>query len=103
MEEIINTLKAQGLLFAHYAWSHAPSGDYGVWAEDGANDLSADDRHAEHVTRGTIDYFTRNDSGMPRTTIEAALDGKCAWYLNSIQIEEDTGYIHYEWVVEWLE
>lgn len=100
MEEIINTLTAQGLLFAHYAWSHAPSGDYGVWAEDGANDLGADDHHAEHVTQGTIDYFTRNDSETPRTTIETALDGKCAWYLNSIQFEEDTGYIHYEWIWE---
>lgn len=100
MDEIITILTAQGFRCAHYAWSHAPAGDYVVWAEDGANDLGADDHHVEHVTQGTLDLFTRDDSGTPRTTIEAALDGRCAWYLNSIQFEEDTGYIHYEWIWE---
>lgn len=96
-------LAGTGLPFAHFGWSHAPSGDYGVWAEDGANDLNADDIHNEHVTQGTVDYFTRDDSGTPKRVIEAALNnGTVAWYLNSIQFEEDTGYIHYEWVVEWL-
>ena len=100
MDEIITILTAQGFRCAHYAWSHAPAGDYVVWAEDGANDLGADDHHVEHVTQGTLDLFTRDDSGTPRTTIEAALDGRCAWYLNSIQFEDDSGYIHYEWVWE---
>jgi len=100
MDEIITILSAQGFRCAHYGWSHAPAGDYVVWAEDGANDLGADDHHVEHVTQGTLDLFTRDDSGTPRTTIEAALDGRCAWYLNSIQFEEDTGYIHYEWIWE---
>ena len=100
MDEIITILTALGFQCAHYAWSHAPAGDYVVWAEDGANDLGADDRHAEHVTQGTLDLFTRDDSGTPKTNIESALDGRCAWYLNSIQFEEDTGYIHYEWVWE---
>ena len=50
---------------------------------------------------GTVDYFTRDDSGTPQATIEAALEGiPCAWYLNSVQLETDTGYIHYEWVFE---
>ena len=98
MDEILN---ATGLKFAQYGWSHAPSGDYGVWADDGANDLNADDKHAEHITTGTVDYFTRDASGTPRATIESALDnGEIAWYLNSIQYENDTGYIHYEWVYE---
>ena len=100
MDEIINILTAQGLQCTHYGWSHAPSGDYGVWAEEGANDLGADDRHSEHVTRVTLDYFTRDASGAPKTTIEAALDGRCAYYLNSVQFEQDSGYIHYEWVCE---
>lgn len=86
--------------FAHFGWSKAPAGDYGVYAEDGANDLRADNLHAEKALQGTIDYFTRDDSGTPKDTIETAIDGICAWYLNSVQIEEDTGYIHYEWVFE---
>ena len=48
-----------------------------------------------------MDYYTRDDSGTPKTTIETALDSvPVAWYLNSVQFESDTGYIHYEWVFE---
>ena len=97
MQEILDST---GYKFAQYGWSKAPNGDYGVWADDAANDLYADDLHSEHIKQGTIDYFTRDNSDTPKTTIETAIDGKVAWYLNSIQFEEDTGYIHYEWVYE---
>ena len=101
MDELINALDATGYQFAHFGWSKAPSGDYGVYAEDGANDLIAGNKHVEKVLQGTVDYFTRDDSGTPKATIEAALDSvPVAWYLNSIQFENDTGYIHYEWVFE---
>lgn len=100
LSDLVTALDATKLPFAHFGWSKAPAGDYGVYAEDGANDLNADDIHAEKVMQGTVDYFTRDDSGAPQTTIEAALEGVCAWYLNSVQFEEDTGYIHYEWVFE---
>ena len=101
MDELKSALSGTGLQFAHFGWSKAPSGDYGVYAEDGANDLIASGKHVERVLQGTVDYFTRDDSGTPKTTIETALDGAAiAWYLNSIQLEEDTGYIHYEWVFE---
>lgn len=103
MDELKTALDATGYLFRHYGWSKAPSGDYGVYAEDGENALEASNVHAETVLTGTVDYFTRDDSSTPRETIEAALNGiPCAWYLNTIQFEEDTGYIHYEWVVEVL-
>lgn len=100
LSDLVTALDATKLAFAHFGWSKAPAGDYGVYAEDGANDLNADDVHAEKVVQGTVDYFTRDDSGAPQATIEAALEGVCAWYLNSVQFEEDTGYIHYEWVFE---
>ena len=101
MDELINALDATGYQFAHFGWSKAPTGDYGVYAEDGANDLIAGNKHVEKVLQGTVDYFTRDDSGTPKATIEAALDSvPVAWYLNSIQFENDTGYIHYEWVFE---
>lgn len=104
LQTIKDALLTTGYKFAHYAWAKDAKElrrDYGVYAEDGANDLIADDTHTEKVTQGTIDYYTRDDSGTPQTTIENALNnGKIAWYLNSIQFEEDTGYIHYEWVFE---
>ena len=104
MDELIKALDKTGLKFAHFGWSKAPSGDYGVYAEDGANDLVAGNLHVEKVLQGTVDYFTRDDSGTPKRTIEAAMDSvPVAWYLNSIQFEPDSGYIHYEWVFEAME
>ena len=101
MDELINALAETGYQFAHFGWSKAPDGDYGVYAEDGANDLIAGNKHVEKVLQGTVDYFTRDDSGYPKVAIEFALDSvPVAWYLNSIQFESDTGYIHYEWVWE---
>lgn len=101
LNDIKTALTATGYKFAHYAWSRAPDGDYGVYAEDGANDLNADGEHAEKALQGTVDYFTRDDTGTPKATIEAALEGlNVPWYLNTIQYEDDTGYIHYEWVFE---
>lgn len=101
MDELKTALLSTGYKFAHYGWSKAPAGDYGVYAEDGANDLIAENVHVEKVLQGTVDYFTRDDSGEPKQTIETALDSvPVAYYLNSIQFESDTGFIHYEWVFE---
>lgn len=101
MDELITALTTTGYSFAHFGWSKAPAGDYGVFAEDGANDLVANGRHAERVIQGTVDYYTRDDSGAPKTAIEAALEQSgAAWYLGSIQLESDTGYIHFEWIFE---
>lgn len=125
MDELIKALESTGYPFAHFGWSRAPEGDYGVYAEDGANDLIAGSRHAERVVEGTVDYFTRGvdarvvyafngsayaatdgvyswaDSLPAKTAIENALNAaRCAWYLNSIQYEPDTGYVHLEWVFQ---
>lgn len=101
MDDLISALAATELPFAHFGWSHAPAGDYGVYAEDGANDLIAGNAHAERVVEGTVDWFTRDDTLAAKATIETALTSAgCAWYLNSIQFEDDTGYIHIEWVFQ---
>jgi len=101
MDELKTTLDATGLPFAHFGWSKAPDGDYGVYAEDGAADLHADNVHAEKLVEGTVDYFTRDDKLAAQPAIESALTSAgCAWYLNSIQLEEDTGFIHLEWVFQ---
>lgn len=74
---------------------------YFVWQEDGANDLEADGIHAEKSVTGTTDLFTKQEFDPWKDQFEAALDASgIAWYLNSIQYEEDTGFTHYEWVWE---
>lgn len=98
MDRLKQALNNTGYLFAHHAWDAKPQGDYGVYAEDEGDDLIADNRHIERGTRGYIDYFTRDDTSVPRTTIESALNEVCSFSLESIQFEDDTGYIHYGWV-----
>lgn len=75
---------------------------YFVWQEDGANDLLADDIHAEKIVTGTTDLFTKQEFDPWKEELEAAFDASpyIAWYLNSVQREEDTGFTHYEWVWE---
>lgn len=98
LEDLVTALEATGFDFAHHAWSKAPEGDYGTYSEQSGNDLTADSIHAERGTEGYIEYYTRDDTSTPRTTIEAALNGLgIPWYLNTVQYENDTGYIHYEW------
>lgn len=98
MDEILYELKKLGA-FAAYAWSHAPADNYGVIAIDGQNALRGGDKTAEKVTEGTIDWFTRTPASAIPGGVESMLDRLGAsWYLNSVQYEEDTGLLHYEWV-----
>ena len=93
-------LEKTGYKWAHFGWSHKPEGDYGVWGEERGRDFTADNSHAETATVCFASYFTRDDSGAPRRKIEAELNAlRFPWRLNSIQYEDDTGYIHFEWLV----
>ena len=74
---------------------------YFVWQEDGANDLQAENAHAEQSVTGTTDLFTKQELDPWAAGLEASLsEYQIAWYLNSVQFEEDTGFWHYEWVWE---
>ena len=86
----------------HYTAAPNSKPPYIVWAEDGDNDLSADNVHAERCYTGTVDLYSRADPEPLSEAVPAALEGiGAAWYLNSVQYEEDTGLIHYEWVWEY--
>jgi hypothetical protein len=85
----------------HYSASGA-TGNYIVWAEDGQGDSSfADDKMEERALQGTTDYFTKTEYDPVIKQIETAMNNSdLSWRLSSIQHEEDTGYIHYEWLWE---
>lgn len=97
MNDIYTALTTTGYQFALYAWDRPPQGDYGVISITEGNDFIADGKHVETGTEGYIDFFTRDTTSTPRTAIEGVLNGLCAFYLNSVQYESDTHYIHYEW------
>ena len=87
----------------HYHAANQPD-IYIVWAEDTeGNSGYADNKKTNQVIQGTIDYFTKIEFDTNFEVIQEKLNSiDIAWKLNSIQHEEDTGYIHYEWVWEMI-
>lgn len=75
---------------------------YFVWAEDGSGQsLHADGKLEEQVIQGTVDYYTKHEDDPAVAEAQKALAAAgIPWRLNSIQYEDDTGLIHYEWVFE---
>ena len=83
----------------HYH-AHEQTDKYIVWAEDSqANAVWADGKMQEQALSGTVDYFTKTEFDTNVNKIQTTLSQiGVPWRLNSIQYEDDTGYIHYEWV-----
>lgn len=74
---------------------------YFVWAEDGANDLTASNVHSERAISGTTDLFSKTELDSWAEEIEESFNAyEVSWYLSSVQYEEDTGFWHWEWVWE---
>ena len=74
---------------------------YFVWAEDSTNDLSSDGAHTERAVVGTTDLYTKMEFDQWADELEAAFEAAgISYYRNSVQYEEETGYIHTEWVWE---
>lgn len=72
-----------------------------VWQEDGEEtSFHAGNHKAEQAIHGTADYYTQVEYDPAVDAIQDALEGIMAgWSLASVQYEEDTKLIHYEW--EW--
>lgn len=73
---------------------------YIVWAEDSEQSaVSGDDIKLEQAIQGTIDLYTKTEYDPIADAIQGALNtGRISFYLNSVQYEDETQYIHYEWV-----
>lgn len=100
-DALIAALRALEIPLAEYAWDVRPDADYLVIAIDGeANSLQADGEKVNQAPEGTIDLFSMTNDREKMQSVQTvlnALDG-CAWYLNSVQYEDDTRLIHWEWV-----
>ena len=73
---------------------------YCVWAEDmEASSLEADNYKAGQMVQGTVDYFTKDEDDPNIENFQIAFNAAgFNWSLNSVQYEDETGYIHYEWL-----
>lgn len=70
-----------------------------VWQEDGeSGSLRMDRTEREQAITGTVDYFTQTEYDANADKIQLALNKVCSnWAINSVQYEDDTHMIHYEW------
>lgn len=87
----------------HYEAAFKPE-KYIVWAEDNESAAGYADNHkTSQVIQGTIDYFTKTEFDPNFELIQNKLNSiELSWRLSSIQHEEETGYIHYEWIWEMM-
>lgn len=99
--DLRDLLLTTGVPVYHYE-AHKQENNYIVWAEDGQGSANYSNNHMVIQTiQGTIDYFTKTEFDPVFDTIQGKLNSiDIAWSLNSIQYEEDTDYIHYEWLWE---
>lgn len=72
-----------------------------VWQEDGSDsDMWGDNRMGEQQLHGTIDLYTETEYDPLVDQIQEALNGiMIGWGLLTVQYEDETNLIHYEW--EW--
>lgn len=91
---------ALGGIVYHY-WRPRLPAPYCVWAEDGEDsDLDADGYKAEQAISGYVDYYTKQDKDPAVDAIQEALNGiggGFLWRLDSVQYEDETNLIHYQW------
>lgn len=73
-----------------------------IWAESGeADSFHSDNQKSCQTIQGTVDLFTKTEFDPLLDDVQAALEGLgVAWYLSSVQYEDETNAIHYEWTWE---
>lgn len=72
---------------------------YIIWAEDAESDsFGSDNTKQEQQITGTIDLFTKTEYDSTADSIQDGLNALgIGWALNTVQYEEETNLIHYEW------
>lgn len=103
LKEIRDFLLGITLNVHHYkAWKQEDT--YIVWAEDGEADaVHADNRKEKQILDVTIDVYTKDEDEYPEIIerLQDAFNDKgIPFKLLSIQYEDNTGYTHYEYLIQ---
>lgn len=99
LKRVGSALAAVSTRVYHYKRPTSLSGCI-IWQEDAEDGSFHGNNHLlEQRLHGTIDYFTTKEYDPTCDNIQAALEGcaHVAWGLSSVQYEDTTGLIHYEW------
>lgn len=100
--QIKDVLLPLGKPVYHFRAPQNTAAPYFVYGED-AQDTSfyADDRLRSQALQGTIDYFTLNGEDEAVDELQKALNAaEIKFWLNSVQYEDETNLVHYEWLWE---
>ena len=70
-----------------------------VWAEDGEEaSFSSDNHKTEQQLTGVVDFYTKREFDTIADDIQSIFDEQgVGWNLESVQYEEETNFIHYQW------
>jgi hypothetical protein len=102
LNALLNYLNAYtDIPFVELAWSHSPDDKYGVINLENQIALDADaDPVSEKMLTGFVDVFVKKPKDLSTVSdVESALKRLGIYFaLNSVQFEDDTGYVHYEWI-----
>lgn len=97
IEPIGKAYAAEGLQAYHY-WRPVQAAPYLIWAEDGDNGDYGENQMMNQAITGTSDYFTKKEYDPAVDKIQEIHNSLgMSWHLNSVQYEDETGLIHYEW------
>lgn len=99
IKSALNNTSAQGRIF-HYKRPKDQKKSWIVWQEDGeAGSLMGDNHKFEQQIHGTIDCYTLTEYDPLLDEVQDALDKAdlVGWSLLSVQYEDETNLIHYEW------
>lgn len=83
----------------HYRRPMRPTKNYIVWMEDSeAESFDSGNWKTEQQIHGTIDYYTLTEFDAAVDQIQEALNAAgIGFRINSVQYEDTTNLIHYEW------
>lgn len=101
LEQVSTALTSiDDLQVSHYFKPSEVKDRYCVWAEDSeATSLPGDNYKVAQQLQGTIDLFSKTEYDTAVDAIQDALnDAQIGFYQYSIQYEDETGFIHWEWV-----
>lgn len=99
MDELVQLLTAITQNTYHYSAPPNTHPPYIVWQEFSQSDtMDADGEQVEYAISGTIDVYSTDEKEPIIKEIRKSLDGTdIAFYLKSVQYEQDTGLIHTEY------
>lgn len=84
---------------AYHYWRPVKDVPCLIWAEDGEDgSFHSGNKKTEQRITGTVDLFTKTEFDSLCDDVQTALETLgVTWRLESVQYEDETNLIHYEW------